>query len=455
MKSCVRIASGQGFWGDWPQAPIHQVRLGPIDYLVMDYLAEVTMSILQKQKLRNPALGYAHDFPELLEEILPDLVERGIKVITNAGGVNPLACRDRVLQIAHKRGLEVSVAVVLGDDILDRLDELITQGHELRNLDTGEPLSAIRDRVVSANVYFGAAPIVEALQQGAQIVITGRTTDTGLTLAPMVYEFGWSWQDYDRLASGVVAGHINECGAQATGGNFTDWQRVPDLAHVGFPIIEAYPDGSFVVTKHENTGGLVDTFTVREQLLYEIGDPRQYITPECVADFTSIRLEQVGENRVRVWGVRGGPPTEFYKVSIAYSAGWKATGTLVYAWPEAVAKAQAAAAILKRRLEDLGLHVEEFRAELIGVNACHEGIAAPVYDPNEVELRLSVRSHDYRAVEEFGRQIAPLILTGPSAVTGFSGGRPKPSEVIAYWPALLPKSVVQPRVVLERSPVSS
>nr|BCX01862.1 MAG: hypothetical protein KatS3mg041_1908 [Bacteroidota bacterium] len=451
MKSVIRIASGQGFWGDWPQAPIHQVRLGPIDYLVMDYLAEVTMSILKKQQLRNPELGYARDFPELMEEILPDIVERNIRVITNAGGVNPLACRDRVLEIARRKGIQVSVAVVLGDDILADLDRLLAEGHELRNLDTGEPLSTIRDRVLSANVYFGAAPIVEALRQGAQIVITGRTTDTGLTLAPMVYEFGWSWEQYDLLAAGVVAGHINECGAQATGGNFTDWYRVPDLARVGFPIIEAYPDGSFVVTKHEGTGGLVDTFTVREQLLYEIGDPRAYITPECRADFTSIELEQEGPDRVRVRNVRGGPPTEFYKVSISYSAGWKATGTLVYAWPDAVAKAQAAARILKQRLDDLGLVFEEFRVELVGVNACHETIAEPVQDPNEVELRLSVRSSDYRSVEEFGRQIAPLILTGPSSVTGFSGGRPRPSEVIAYWPALLAKSVVTPRVVLDAS----
>ncbi|HSQ75709.1 MAG TPA: acyclic terpene utilization AtuA family protein [Bacteroidota bacterium] len=448
MKPSIRIASGQGFWGDLLNAPVDQVRKGPIDYLVMDYLAEVTMSILQKQKLKDPALGYARDLVPLIAEILPDIVSRGIRIITNGGGVNPIACRDALFAVARQKGVHgLKIGVVRGDDILLNVDELIASGATLANMETGEPLSSIRKRLISANVYFGAAPIVEALEQGAQIVITGRTTDTGLTLAPMIHEFGWKMEDWDRLASGTVAGHILECGAQASGGNFlADWKSVPDLAHVGFPIAEAFPDGTFVITKHQGTGGLVSEATVKEQLLYELGDPTSYITPDCVADFTTIRLEQTGRDHVRVWGVKGRPATEFYKVSMAYHDGYTAVGTLTYAWPDAVEKARAADRILRTRLADLGLSFEEVRTELLGIDSCFGPRAAEIADPNEVVLRIGVRGQDRDAVERFGREIAPLILTGPPSVTGFAGGRPRPSEVVAYWPALIRKSLVSPIV---------
>ncbi len=448
MRPSIRIASGQGFWGDLLNAPVDQVRKGPIDYLVMDYLAEVTMSILQKQKLKDPALGYARDLVPLIAEILPDIVSRGIRVITNGGGVNPVACRDALFAVARQKGIHgLKIGVVRGDDILLNVDGLIASGATLANMETGEPLSSIRNRLISANVYFGAAPIVEALGQGAQIVITGRTTDTGLTLAPMIHEFGWSMDDWDRLASGTVAGHILECGAQASGGNFlADWKSVPDLAHVGFPIAEAFPDGTFVVTKHQGTGGLVSEATVKEQLLYELGDPTSYITPDCVADFTTIRLEQTGRDHVRVWGVKGRPATEFYKVSMAYHDGYTAVGTLTYAWPDAVEKARAADRILRIRLADLGLSFEEVRTELLGVDSCFGPRAPEIADPNEVVLRIGVRGQDRDAVERFGRELAPLILTGPPSVTGFAGGRPRPSEVIAYWPALIRKNLVSPLV---------
>jgi hypothetical protein len=450
MKDTIRIASGQGFWGDLQRAPIDQARGGPLDYLVMDYLAEVTMSILQKQKLRNPTFGYARDFVEVVTELLPDIRERGFTIISNAGGVNPLGCRDAILENARERGIEgVKIAVVTGDDLLDDLDDLLADGVELRHMETGEPLAPVRDRMVSANAYLGAGPIVEALEQGANVVITGRTTDTGLTLAPMIWEFGWDRDDWDKMAAGTVAGHILECGAQSSGGNFTDWDTVPDMARIGFPIVEARPDGTFTVTKHDGTGGLVSTATVAEQLLYEIGDPKDYITPDCIADFTSIHLDADGEHRVRVHGIAGEPDTEFYKVSAAYSDGWKASSTLVYAWPDAAKKARAAAQILKERLDALGLEFDEYRSELIGLNALSEDdtrSADREAELDEVMLRVSVRSQDREAVVQFGREIAPLILTGPSAVTGFAGGRPKPSEVIAYWPALVPKSRVHPEV---------
>jgi hypothetical protein len=446
----IRVACGQGFWGDLPDAPVRQVSEGPIDYLMLDYLAEVTMSIMQKQRARDPRAGYARDFVPLMREILPDCVERNIRVTANAGGVNPAGCAEAVRDVARELGLagRLKIGTVTGDDIMGRLDELLARGIELRNMDTGGPLSAVRDRVQSANAYLGAWPIVEALRRGARVVVTGRATDTGLTLAPLIYEFGWGETDWDRLAAGTVAGHIIECGAQASGGNCQyEWQTIPDLARVGFPIVEASADGTFVVTKHEGTGGRVSVPSVKEQLVYEMGDPASYITPDCVADFTTIRLEDAGPNRVRVRGVRGRPATETLKVSISYSAGFKAVGTLVYAWPDAYAKARAADRILRARLERLGLRFEQILTEFVGANATHGPLAGePSPDAPEVQLRVGVRGQDRAAVERFTKEIAPLILTGPPAVTGFAGGRPKVEEVIAYWPALIPKTEIEPRV---------
>ena len=451
MKDKIRIASGQGFWGDLIDAPMNQATGGPVDYIMMDYLAEVTMSILQKQKLKDPRFGYARDIPALMERMLPVIKEKGIKVITNGGGVNPTACRDAIFEVAKKLGIkDLKIGVVMGDNILDNIDELVNKGVELKNMESGDSVKTVKEKVLSANVYFGAAPVVECLKQGADIVITGRVTDTGLTLAPMIYEFGWDMNDFDLMAAGTVAGHILECGGQASGGNFTgDWQSIPDLARIGFPIAEAYPNGEVIITKHENTGGLVSIDTVSEQLCYEIGDPKDYITPDCIADFTSIHLEDVGKNKVRVYNVKGLPATPFYKVSMSYSDGYSASGSLTYSWPDALEKAEAADKILRTRLDDLGLKFDEVRAEFQGYNACHGPIARKIDEPNEVVLRFSVRSSDKYSVERFGKELAPLILTGPPGVTGFAGGRPKPSDVVAYWPALIPKTEVTPQVVVE------
>ncbi|MFM8569567.1 MAG: acyclic terpene utilization AtuA family protein [Candidatus Kapaibacterium sp.] len=453
MKDSIRIASGQGFWGDLLSAPFAQVSKGPIDYLMLDYLAEVTMSIVQKQKMRNPSLGYARDLISTIDEILPFLVERNIRMISNGGGVNPEAARDAVFEGARRHGVKgLRVGVVTGDDILPRLDDLIARGHAMLHMEDGTPIANVKEKLLSANVYLGAAPVVEALRRGADIVITGRVTDTGLTLAPMIHEFGWSMNDWDLLAAGTVAGHINECGAQASGGNFLgDWKSLPDMANIGFPIIEAYPDGSFVVSKHENTGGAVTRETVSEQLLYEIGDPTQYITPDCIADFSSIQLRDEGGNRVRVYGIKGKPATPFYKVSASYDDGYVAFGSLTYSAPEAFIRAQAGDRILRERLQSLGLTFDEIRTEFIGMNACHGPIAAPI-EPNEVMMRIGVRSKDKQSVERFGKEIAPLILTGPPGVTGFAGGRPKPSDVVAYFPALIDKSVVDYHVSVEEIP---
>lgn len=449
MKT-IRIASGQGFWGDWLEAPVRQVEGGQIDYLMLDYLAEVTMSIMQKQRSRDPKSGYAKDFVPLMERILPACVERNIKVIANAGGVNPHGCAQAVRAVAEKLGLsdKVKIGIVAGDDIMDRLDELISSGEELRSMDTNDPLSTVRPDIQSANVYFGAWPIVEALQQGAQIIITGRCTDTGLTLAPMIYEFGWREDDWDRLAAGTIAGHTIECGAQSSGGNcLVDWESIPDLANVGFPIIEASEDGTFIITKHANTGGRITTAVVKEQLVYEMGDPKNYITPDCIADFTTIQLEDLGDNRVRFSGIKGRPATDSYKVSISYHLGYKAVGTLAYAWPDAYRKAQAGDKILRQRLENLGLKYEQMLTEFVGVNACHGPLSGePDANIAEVQLRIGVRSNEKAPVERFTKEIAPLVLTGPPTVTGFAGGRPKVEEIVAYWPALMLKSRISPKV---------
>jgi len=445
MKEYIRIASGQGFWGDRSDAPIEQVRNGPIDYLVMDYLAEVTMSIMQKQKIRDPKLGYARDIIPLMKEIIPDIIEKDIKVITNAGGVNPIACRNAIFEIADKMGYkDLKIGIVHGDDIYDQIDALFEKGIYLKHMDSGESLESVKNCVYSANVYLGAQPVVAALKEGAQIIITGRVTDTGLTLAPMMHEFNWNPDEYDKMAAGIVAGHIIECGAQVSGGNFlAGWKEVPDMSRIGFPIIEAYPDGRFVVTKHDNSGGLVDQRTVKEQLVYELGDPTNYITPDVIADFTSIQLKDDGKNRVKVFGIEGQKPTDFFKVSISYSDGWTSIAKLTYAWPDALEKAKKADEIIRDRINYLGLDFEEIHTEFLGVNACHGPLSHPVDEPNEVILQIGVRGSNQAHLERFSREMIPLVLGGPPTVTGFSSGRSRPKEVIAFWPALIPKNLVK------------
>jgi hypothetical protein len=360
-----------------------------------------------------------------------------------------MACKDEILRIARQKGVKsLKVAVVDGDDILDQIDHLIASGHPLKNMETGEPISTVQNQLLSANVYLGCRGIVEALEQGAQVIITGRVTDTGLTLAPMIYEFGWDLNDYDKMAIGTIAGHIIECGAQVSGGNFTDWETVDDFTNIGFPIIEAYPNGDFFVTKHENSGGLVSAMTVKEQLLYEIGNPANYITPDVIADFTTVHLEETDKNRVKVTGIKGREATPTYKISASYTDGFKLSATLVYSWPNALQKAEKGAEILENRAKNLGLEFEEFRREYVGFNGTTEKPINYAESANldEVQMRISVSGQKREHLDRFGMEIAPLILTGPSGVTGFAGGRPKASDVVAYWPALLSKTMVKPRI---------
>jgi len=439
----IRIANGQGFWGDWLDAPIRLVEGGPVDYLTLDYLAEVTMSILQKQRKRDPNLGFAKDFPPLIAHLQDHILKRNIRILANAGGVNPIACAREVRRLAPA----LQVAVVLGDDILDRLDDLVAAGNELRNMDTGEPITLVRDRIQSANVYLGAFPLAEALASGAHIVITGRCADAALALAPMIYEFGWKPDDWDLLASGIIAGHVIECGAQATGGNcLAGWQSTPDFADIGYPLIEAHPGGDMVITKHPGTGGRVNRATVTEQLVYEIADPKRYITPDVIADFTSIRLEDQGSDRVRISGAKGQPRPDMLKASISYHYGWRAVGTLVYSAPDALTKARTADQIVRERLANLQLSFEKIHTEFFGVNACHGHLAPQIAEPAEVQLRIGVRGQDKAAIERFTRELIPLVLSGPPGATGYGEGRPQVKEVIAYWPALVPRETIQPRV---------
>ncbi len=449
MAKVVRIANGQGFWGDSVDAPVHLIEYGKFDYLTLDYLAEVTLSIMHKQKRKDLNLGYATDFITLMNRILPNLKKKGIKVIANAGGVNPEACREALLKVAKNLGIkDLKVATVTGDDILDRLPEFKSHGLDLKNMDTQKSLFDEPLEMVAANVYLPTQAIVDALDLGADIVLTGRCTDPGLTLAALIHEFKWSSEDWDRLASGTVAGHILECGAQATGGNFSKWWEVPDLWKIGYPIAEVSEDGSFVITKPEGSGGLVTIDTISEQLVYEMGDPHQYITPDCVADFTSIQLTEISTHRVRISGVKGRPKTPFLKVSGAYLKGYKATGQLTISGPRAMDKAKLCSDIVWKRLDRAGIQFESRNVEYLGGSTVHEGIAPIPSSPSEIVMRLSVKDRDRKKVERFTRECAPLITAGPPGVTGFAGGRPKPEEIVAYWPALIPRDLIHWNVTM-------
>ena len=448
----ILVANGQGFWGDSILGPIRLVNEGPLDYLTLDYLAEVTMSIMQKLKSRNPEMGYATDFVEMVRRVLPQCREKGIKIVANAGGVNPQACRRAVAEVIRELGMSgIRIGIVEGDDILDDLKSLIDGGEPFNNMDNGEPLEPYLAQVKTANVYIGAEPIVEALRQGADIVITGRATDPSVVLAPMIYEFNWPMDDMDLMAAGTIAGHIVECGAQCTGGNYIHWRDIPDMARIGYPVIEARSDGTFSVTKHAGTGGRVTRETVTSQLVYEMGDPSCYITPDCIADFTSIELSDSGNDRVDISGIKGQVATDTYKVSISFHEGYKILGQLTVAGPDAVDKAKLCADIVFDRVALDGVHFEQDErfVEIVGTNVCHAGITDAPEDPAEVILRIGARGKDKDKLNRLGMEIVPLVTSGPPGVTGFAGGRPKATEIISYWPALISKDKVKTRVSVE------
>jgi hypothetical protein len=444
----LRIGNGCGFWGDNLDAPVLLVRDGRLDVLTLEYLAELTMSILALQKQRDPAAGYAADFLDVLGRLAPLWRQQpALKIVTNAGGMNPLACARQARRILDEAGLgERRIGVVSGDDLLPRLDDLLARGHDLVNLDTGRPLVEVRPRVVSANAYLGAAPIVTALEQGAGLVITGRVADASLTVGPAAHAFGWSWTDWDRLAGATVAGHLIECGAQVTGGLWTNWREAPDLGNVGYPFVDLDADGGFVISKPDGSGGAINRETVAEQLLYEVGDPAAYLTPDVVADFASVTLADAGPDRVRVAPARGQPATSTYKVSIAYRDGFQASGMLVLLGPHAPDKARNAGAMLIERLGRSGAAPERHLVEVLGTGACVPGVFGTAPEPVEVVLRVSVQDGRRDVVERFTKEFAPLVTSGPPGVTGYTTGRPPVREVFAYWPALIDKNAVSGEV---------
>ncbi len=446
----IRIGNGCGFWGDNLDAPVELVSRAHLDYLTLEYLAELTMSILAVQRLRDPRAGFATDFLDVLGRLTPHLLAQpNLKIVTNAGGMNPAACAERAKAILAQAGLsERRVAVVTGDDLLPRLDELIATGHALTHFDTGAPLTAVRERVVSANAYLGSPPIAEALRRGASVVITGRVADAALTVGPAAYEHGWAWDDWDRLAGATVAGHLIECGAQATGGLWCNWEEAADLANVGYPIAEVAADGSCRLTKPAGTGGAVNVETVGEQLLYEVGDPAAYLTPDVTADFTSVTLHDLGGDVVEVRSPRGRPCTDTYKVSVAYRDGYAAAGTLVIFGPGAAAKARRCGAMILERLKRAGFELAHSRVEALGAGDCVPGVVATRGEPAEVVLRVAVRDPRKAAVERFSKEFAPLVTSGPPGVSGYTTGRPPVREVFAYWPALVAKTAVRADVAI-------
>jgi hypothetical protein len=452
MAKKVRIGNGCGFWGDNLDAPILLARDGRLDYLTLEYLAELTMSILALLKQRDPNAGYAHDFLDVLKRLTPTLQQQPkLKIITNAGGMNPGACAKQAKGILSAARLaDRKVAVVTGDDLLPRLDELLAAGHSLTNLDTGESLSSIRSKIVSANAYLGSPPIAEALKGGASVVITGRVADAALTVGPAAYEFNWSWEDWNRLSAATVAGHLIECGAQATGGLWEHWDRVPDFANVGYPIAEMGADGSFLLTKPPGSGGVVNRQTAAGQLLYEVNDPAAYYTPDVIADFTSISLEEVGPDQVRIDKAVGKPAPDKLKVSIAYRDGFMCSGTLAFFGGDEVGKAKLAGQMILDRLERVGVTFARSHIETIGAGAVVPG-HGPATPPNEVMLRLTVHDPNKASLERFSKEFAPLVTAGPPGTTGYTTGRPTIREVFAYWPALIDRRAVQPQVLWEES----
>ena len=438
----LRIGNASGYWGDDLTALKRQILGGPLDVVTMDFLAEITMSILQKQLDRNPEAGFARDFVDQMREVFVEAMERNVTIISNAGGVRPRAAGDALLAVATELGLSPTIGVVAGDDVKDRLAGWNADGVDMANMDDGRPISEIIDRVTSANVYLGAAPVVEALAQGADVIVTGRVTDTGITVAPMIHHFGWDPTDWDKIASGIIAGHILECGAQSTGGNFTDWRKVSSFHNIGYPIVEVDEDGSFVVTKHEGTGGLVSVDTVREQLVYEMGDPVSYLTPDVVVDFTSIQLTADGPDRVRVSGIKGAAPTDLFKVSISYDDGFKASGSVIVSGPDAREKSEAFSEILWGRLPEFEASLTEY----VGADSTW-GPLSPDHDAPEINLRFGVRDHDKTKIRQFATTLPAIILSGPPGVA-VTGGRPGAQDVVAYWPCLIPRSLVDADVTV-------
>ena len=442
----LRIGNAAGFWGDQPDAPRRLVEQARLDYLTLEYLAELTMSILARLREKDPTAGYAHDFIDTLGQLAQPLADQSqLKVVTNAGGVNPRSCVMAAAKTLCDLGMhEVKLGAVWGDDLLSNLPKLQQAGCALANLDTGEPLSSLKQKIVSANAYLGAREIAECLAADARVVITGRVADASLTVAPAMHTFGWSWNDWDKLAAASVAGHIIECGLQASGGFSPFWPEY-DLASAGFPIADLTADGLFTITKPDDTTGVVNRETVAQQLVYEIGDPAHYLTPDVDVDFTSVQLKEIERDRVAVRGAVGRPATDTYKVSLAYQDGFTASGQLLVYGRDCVAKARECARIIFARLETAGYRYDRSLVETLGAGDGVPGIERAESAPPEVVLRVTVHDPRREAVERFLKELAPLATGGPAGLAGYTVARGTVRPVFAYWPTLVPKKLVEPR----------
>lgn len=448
MLATVRIGCGGGFWGDSDLGPIQLVQYGAIDFLVLDYLAEITMALLARARAKQPGGGYPADFVTLFGRLAPDLAAKRIRVVANAGGVDPLGCCDALRAALDAAGVSLKVAAIVGDDLLGAADGLRAGG--VREMETAAALPA---KLLSMNAYLGALPIVAALDAGADIVVTGRCADSALVLGPLIHRFGWTASQHDLMAAGSLAGHIVECGTQATGGIATDWQDVPGWDSMGYPIVECEADGSFVVTKPPRTGGLVSIATVAEQIVYEIGDPARYVLPDVVCDFSDVRLTQAGPDRVRVEGARGLPPPTRYKASATYADGFRCTGQLMIGGRDAAAKAQrtgvALLALARRLLSERGL--EDYRRSSIEVLGAGDTYGPAAFDPSarEVILKVAVHHASREGAEVLSREFLTSATGMAQGITGFAGGRPKVSPVVRLYSCLVDKALLTPAVVLD------
>lgn len=440
MKSEVRIGCGAGFWGDSAEGPKQLVNSGEIDYLVLDYLAEITMSLLAKARAKDPNAGYATDFPSVVASLAAKAKQNGVKIVTNAGGVNPESCKAAIDEKLKALGIELKVAIVTGDDLLARAAEFA----DVKEMFSFDPMP---QKLWSMNAYLGAFPIAQALANGADIVLTGRCVDSAIVLGPLIHEFGWKADEFDKLSAGSLAGHVIECGAQATGGVSTDWEAVAgDWDRMGFPIAICKPDGSFITTKPANTGGRVVVDTVAEQIVYEIGDPTAYLLPDVTCDWSQVQLRQVGDHQVEVSGARGRAPSDSYKVSATYQDGFRSSSTMMIGGVDAVRKAEAvAAAILKRtRAMFAARGLADYQrtdVEVLGAEA-NWGANARRRDTREVVLKIAVQHADKNALEIFGREFIPPATAMVQSITGFAGGRPTPTPLVRLFSCLVPKSSV-------------
>jgi Acyclic terpene utilisation family protein AtuA len=457
----VRVAGGQGFYGDTPTAVDALLEAG-VDYLCLEALAELTLAILQKDRQRDEQRGYTRDLPAYLARALPAVAAGKTKIVTNAGGINPAAAAHAAIETAHEMGISgLTVATVLGDDVLGRLDDLHTRDAQpLVHLDTGEAFETLPSEPLFASAYLGARPIADALAQGADIVITGRVADASLFLGPLAHAQEWGWDDWDRLAAGILVGHLLECSGQSLGGNYSgDWWALPHPWDLPYPIATVDRDGTAVISKPAHSGGRVSTDTLRHQLLYEVHDPARYVSPDVVADFTSAHFEDLPEDRVRLRDVRGAPATDTYKLLLAYHAGWSGEARVAFSWPDAYEKAKATAAIFVRRVEMAGYEVDEWHVEYWGVNALggptvpHDVLAAQCEAP-ECVLRVAWRCSDQRTAGAVGRELVPLTLSAPPAgMTGAGRAGGGATELLGIWPTLVDKRLVDDhvRIVLEKT----